>query len=430
MNKARTIARKDVKSKRKVVTERNLEYQIDSLLLKRAIMNGEELTHDSIMTKREKIISNHINNVYPILTVKDRGKEVYYTKLTPNTNNHAHKISSKNLDDLKQKIIAYYLEIDYREKTTIGDVLEMAIRDLEPLTAVRHRQLLDKYFSSIKDKKLKELSEKDIQDCLSGMIDTGIKAKAFNNATSTLNKINDYCVYHHIECLNIRDAIASFRKYRLVGKHVFISSRKKEKELAFTETEAVTLIRYIFANPDYINLAIAVLLTTGLRAGELLALTPEDVDLDAGMLNVSKMEQNKTNQILDYCKDNSERCVFLNADARRVFMILMDLRASDDSESEFLFLNRLSDDGKLHLRALDNRLRKIQNILGMTANINERSPHDCRRTYASIQYLHGIDIKTIQAQLGHANPQQTWDYIRDIVDNNTRASLLEKGCIL
>ena len=59
-----------------------------------------------------------------------------------------------------------------------------------------------------------------------------------------------------------------------------------------------------------------------------------------------------------------------------------------------------------------------------------RSAHDCRRTYASIQYLHGIDIKTLQKQLGHAKTTQTWDYIKDIIDTETRAEKLEKGCIL
>ena len=66
----------------------------------------------------------------------------------------------------------------------------------------------------------------------------------------------------------------------------------------------------------------------------------------------------------------------------------------------------------------------------MTDSVQKRSPHNCKRTYACIQYLHGVDVKTIQAQLGHSSAQQTWDHIRDIVDSNTRAQRLEQGCIL
>ncbi len=96
---------------------------------------------------------------------------------------------------------------------------------------------------------------------------------------------------------------------------------------------------------------------------------------------------------------------------------------------DYLFLNSHSDDGKLHLRALDNRLRKIQEILYFDEDA-VRSPHDYRRTYASIQYLHDVDIKTIQAQLGHSKVTQTWDYVRDVVDLMTRKGKLENGCIL
>lgn len=72
----------------------------------------------------------------------------------------------------------------------------------------------------------------------------------------------------------------------------------------------------------------------------------------------------------------------------------------------------------------------IQHILKMSDDHDVPSCHDCRRTYASIQYMHGVDIKTIQAQLGHSNPQQTWDYIKDVVDAGTRLRTLSRGSLL
>ena len=408
----------------------SLNQRIDKNILHRAIIDGEELTRDYIMNKREKILKKHINSVYPIKEIQKGDSTLYYTKLEPNNRNHSHKVSAKSLDALYDKIIAYYLEIEIRDKTTVYDILDMALLDLNPLTASRHRQTFNKYFAGFKDKKISALCEKDIRECLQAMLSEGIKAKAFNNATSTLNKINDYCVYNHINCINIRDKVSEFRKCKMVGKKVFIKGCKKEQELAFSESEAVKIIRYSLDNADYLNLAIAALITTGLRSGELLALKVSDIDLDRGIMYVDRMEQTKTYDILDHCKDNSERTVFLNSDAKMIFKKVLSMRVIEDTICEFLFLNPNSDDEKLHLRAMDNRLRKIQHILHMTDSVPERSPHDCRRTYASIQYLHGIDIKTIQAQLGHASAQQTWDYIRDIVDSNTRAQKLEQGCIL
>ena len=84
---------------------------------------------------------------------------------------------------------------------------------------------------------------------------------------------------------------------------------------------------------------------------------------------------------------------------------------------------------KMHLDTVAFRLARIQTKDLTFTNPAVRSPHDCRRTYASIQYMHGVDIMTIQAQLGHRNVQQTWDYIKDIVEAENRLQKIEKGCI-
>ena len=223
--------------------------------------------------------------------------------------------------------------------------------------------------------------------------------------------------------------ITEFRKVKCVGKKVFMKNLKKDTDLAFSENEAVTLIKYALDNPDYHNLAIATLITTGLRAGELLALKPSDVQIEFGRLIVDKMEITRNFEIVDRCKDDSNRIVFLNSDAKLILSKVLELRNSDESDCEFLFLNHTSDDDKMHLRAIDNRIRKIQAEIDLDNKDEIRSPHDCRRTYASIQYLHGVDVKTLQAQLGHASAAQTWAYIKDIVDNSTRLEKIEKGCI-
>lgn len=186
--------------------------------------------------------------------------------------------------------MAYYLEIDTKNKTTVYDVLELALVDLEQLTASRHKQLFSKFLNSLRDIKISDLSEDDIRSVLQSMIDEGISDKNFNNCVSTLNKINDYCVYNHISMINIREKISDFRKFKMLGKRVFVKVNKKETDLAFSEKETIEILKYILDNPDYHNLAIGCLLTTGLRVGELLALMPEDVDLEKSTLNISKME--------------------------------------------------------------------------------------------------------------------------------------------
>ena len=409
----------------------SLQKQIELAMLKEYIVTNEDVSAlEFAMDKKKKILKKHTSDVYPIKQMEKGGRQVFYTKLDPGNRKHSHLIYSANVEDLEDKIIAYYIGIELSAKITVEDIMELAASELKPETAERHRQLFKKHFSNIAHIKVSCLSETDIRGVLQNMIDKGIKPKAFNNATSTLNKINDYCAYNHIDCINIRDKISEFRKYKLVGKQVFLSETKVDTELAFNEDEAIKIIRYSLDNPDYHNLAISVLLTTGLRSGELLALMPEDVDLANRRITADKMEKTKSYRIINRCKDDSDRIVFLNEDAFTVLNILMDMRGKEKTDCPYLFLNSFSDDGKMHLRAMDNRIRKIQHQLNLTGTNGIRSCHDCRRTYASIQYLHGVDIKTIQAQLGHSTPQQTWDYIKDVIDTETRLQTLSKGCIL
>ena len=66
-------------------------------------------------------------------------------------------------------------------------------------------------------------------------------------------------------------------------------------------------------------------------------------------------------------------------------------------------------------------------VLGYGDEREARSPQDCRRTYASLEYLSGTDIYTLRNQLGHSTIAQTEEYIKDIVDASERQGRL-KGC--
>lgn len=98
----------------------------------------------------------------------------------------------------------------------------------------------------------------------------------------------------------------------------------------------------------------------------------------------------------------------------------------------FLLLNEKSEDGKLHLRAIDNHLRVFvhYDALGLGRSPNARSAHDCRRTYASLEYLSGTDIRTIKQQMGHTSEAQTWEYIKDVVDAEEHKTRLRGGNML
>ena len=114
----------------------------------------------------------------------------------------------------------------------------------------------------------------------------------------------------------------------------------------------------------------------------------------------------------------------------RIINTLLTLRRQYKDDTKYLFLNPECEDGKCHARSIDNYVRRVQVQLDFDTTKELRSTHDGRRTYATLQYLDGVDLKVIQRQLGHRTVKQTEDYIQDVLDTSRRAKELEQKGIL
>ena len=65
----------------------------------------------------------------------------------------------------------------------------------------------------------------------------------------------------------------------------------------------------------------------------------------------------------------------------------------------------------IHIRAIDNRLRKFCRKAGI---VPAKSSHDVRRTVATQLYHNTHDIELVRKFLGHSDVKTTWEYIVDI----------------
>lgn len=139
------------------------------------------------------------------------------------------------------------------------------------------------------------------------------------------------------------------------------------------------------------------LLVTGCRRGEALALTPSDIDWENGMVHISKTVEWHGN------RPHIKPCPKTEAGVRdiplpaQMFDMLKPFK-----NQKFLFAN---DKGEL----MDNSQvtkawNKYQKETGITA-----TPHQLRHSYASMLYDAGIDIKSAQRLLGHADIKTTMD---------------------
>lgn len=143
------------------------------------------------------------------------------------------------------------------------------------------------------------------------------------------------------------------------------------------------------------------LLDTGARAGELLAINTEDVDLIDGSVLIRRGKSRKP------------RTVFLSENPRKALRRYLKVR---QSQTTALWItsnngNRLTYDGlNMILR------RKCEK-----ANIEKVSCHDFRRTFALESLRNGADIYSLQKLMGHADLQVLRRYLAQNNDDLSNA---------
>lgn len=138
---------------------------------------------------------------------------------------------------------------------------------------------------------------------------------------------------------------------------------------------------------------VELLVSTGIRVGELTALLVHDVNPD-----------NRT--VLIQGKGGRERIAFLTDDAcLRALQVYLAIRNQVPCDSASLFLNsqgvRLSEQGVAY----------ILQILAKKVHLNRRlTPHMLRHTAATLLLQSGADIRIVQEFLGHASITTTQRY--------------------
>ena len=238
-----------------------------------------------------------------------------------------------------------------------------------------------------------DIIEPMVQNFVFKKLDEGLSQKYVKDILVVMNMVlkygskNGYMEYHKIDV-----------------KYPTERERKEVEVLSLGDQQSV--MSYLKSNLDNMNIGIYICLCAGLRIGEICALKWSDIDLNYGVIRVSKTIQRiyvpdaserHTEVIIDAAKTiNSIRSIPIAADLRKMLKPLK--KSSQDSH---YVLTESSD--PIEPRAYRNYYNRLMNRLGLP----KLKFHGLRHSFATRCIESQCDYKTVSVLLGHSNISTT-----------------------
>ena len=195
-----------------------------------------------------------------------------------------------------------------------------------------------------------------------------------------------------------------------------VRHKQREKQVdCFSKEEQRKIEQFIFEKKKNKLFGVVLCLYTGLRIGELLSLTWDDVDLQKGIITISKSchdswENGKYVKIIDTPKtDFSERIIPL---PKQLLSRLKEHKKS--SSGNYVVCGE-------HVHGVQVRsYQKSFELLLKRLNLPHKGFHSLRHTFATRALECGMDIKTLSEILGHKNPTITLKrYAHSMLEHKT-----------
>ena len=269
----------------------------------------------------------------------------------------------------------------------------------------------------------------------------GVSEKCYNDYAKQLEALFPFIGDKHLSQVTVDDAAAVWKHYsgysastikRARMLYIALFDTAIENELCFKNPfksrfnhpprgsagshRALTPdeVQLILRVPHRFQLAVLVMLYAGLRRGEVLALSSDDIDLVNNVIHVNKAVRYDSNQpIISDPKTEAGVRTIPVLSVLRPFLTghvgLIAPSASGSIMSEVAFR-----------RAWQSYISALSAAAGHPVNIR---PHDLRHTYCTMLVDAGVPLKQAMCWLGHADEKMIMRIYDHIHNERTRSSV-------
>lgn len=195
----------------------------------------------------------------------------------------------------------------------------------------------------------------------------------------------------------------------------------------FTKEEAAQLLSYLEQEPLRFQLLIHLAILTGCRRGELMALTWEDIDWKQSIITVSKSNYRLAGQQVATKSPKTQssiRKVTIPTYCINMLRAYQRERISKNIDTCWIF----SDETGRPIPP--QRASKWFSDFLRKNHLPHRKFHALRHTSATLLLLHGTNIKTVAARLGHNQLTTTNRYVHPILDADIDAANLLSNLLI
>lgn len=273
---------------------------------------------------------------------------------------------------------------------------QCCITKLSPTTYESYKRNIDKYI-------VKNLGNIKLENLLP------LQLQSFYNTLSETLSNTTIIYIHRIIHSALNQAMKWDLVVRNVADNVEIPKKDKYQATILNNKQVLKLINAI--KDTYIYIPVMIAISTGMRRGEVLGLTWNNIDLEKATLNVVQAVYPTKNglTVLPPKTKTSIRKISLPP-------TLVKILREHKKKSNSIYVCALEDGTLISPSSLNHKFKQVLE----DNNLPSIRFHDLRHSHASLLLSQGVQAKVISERLGHSNINITMDLYSHIYEATNR----------